>query len=54
MLKQPRIRLPSWLSDFKILYVLKLLVVNSIVVTVIILNVIRLLKPVPVVTEIKS
>jgi hypothetical protein len=47
-------RLPSWLSNFKILYGLKLLAVNSIVVTVIILNVIRLLKPVPVVTEIKS
>ena len=47
-------RLPSWLSDFKILYHLKLLFVNSIAVTVIILNVIRLLKPVPVVTDIES
>jgi len=47
-------RLPSWLSEFKILYHLKLLFVNSIAVTVIILNVIRLLKPVPVVTDIES
>ena len=47
-------RLPSWLSDFKILYHLKLLFVNSIAVTVIILNVIRCLKPVPVVTDIES
>jgi len=47
-------RLPSWLSNFKILYHLKLLFVNSIAVTVIILNVIRLLKPVPVVTDIES
>ena len=37
-------RLPSWLSDFKILYNLKLLVVNSIAVTMIILNVRRSLK----------
>ena len=41
-------RLPSWLSNFKLLYNLKLLVVNSVAVTVIILNVISLLKPVPV------
>jgi hypothetical protein len=44
-------RLPSWLSNFKLLYNLKLLVVNSVAVTVIILNVISLLKPVPVVAE---
>ena len=42
-------RLPSWLSNLKLLYNLKLLVVNSVAVTVIILNVISLLKPVPVV-----
>ena len=47
-------RLPSWLSNFKLLYNLKLLVVNSVAVTMIILNVIRLLKPVPVVTEMNS
>ena len=47
-------RLPYWLSDFKVLYRLKLVFVNSIAVTVIILNVIRLLKPVPVVTDIES
>ena len=34
-------RLPSWLSNFKLLYNLKLLVVNSVAVTVIILNVRR-------------
>ena len=37
-------RLPSWLSNFKLLYNLKLLVVNSIAVTMIILNVRRSLK----------
>ena len=47
-------RLPSWLSNFKLLYNLKLLVVNSVAVTVIILNVISLLKPVPVVAEMES
>ena len=47
-------RLPYWLSDFKVLYRLKLVFVNSIAVTVIILNVIRCLKPVPVVTDIES
>ena len=47
-------RLPYWLSDFKVLYRLKLFFVNSIAVTVIILNVIRCLKPVPVVTDIES
>ena len=31
-------RLPSWLSNFKLLYNLKLLVVNSVAVTAIILN----------------
>ena len=31
-------RLPSWLSNFKLLYNLKLLVVNSVAVTMIILN----------------
>jgi len=34
-------RLPSWLSNFKLLYNLKLLVVNSVAVTTIILNVRR-------------
>ena len=47
-------RLPLWLSNFKLLYNLKLLIVNSVAVTVIILNVIRLLKPVPVMTEMNS
>lgn len=47
-------RLPSWLSNFKLLYSLKLLVVNSIAVSVIILNVKRLLKSVPLVTDIES
>ena len=47
-------RLPLWLSNFKLLYNLKLLIVNSVAVTVIIINVIRLLKPVPVVTEMNS
>jgi hypothetical protein len=47
-------RLPLWLSNFKLLYNLKLLVVNSVAVTVIILNVISLLKPVPVVAEMES
>ena len=47
-------RLPSWLSNFKLLYNLKLLVVNSVAVTVLILNVISLLMPVPVVAEMES
>ena len=34
-------RLPSWLSNFKLIYNLKLLFVNSVAVTVIILNVQR-------------
>jgi len=34
-------RLPSWLSNFKLLYNLKLLVVNTVAVTAIILNVQR-------------
>ena len=36
-------RLPSWLSNFKLLYNLKLLVVNSAAVTMIILNIRRIL-----------
>ena len=36
-------RLPSWLSNFKLLYNLKLLVVNSVAVAVIILNIRRIL-----------
>ena len=36
-------RLPSWLSNFKLLYNLKLLVVNSVAVTMIILNIRRIL-----------
>ena len=47
-------RLPSWLFNFKLLYNLKLLVVNSIAVTVIILNVRRSRKLVSDVAEIES
>jgi len=47
-------RLPSWLSNFKLLYNLKLLVVNSIAVTAIILNIRRSLKLVFVAAEIES
>ena len=47
-------RLPSWLSNFKLLYNLKLLVVNSIAVTAIILNIRRSLKLVSVAAEIES
>jgi hypothetical protein len=36
-------RLPSWISNFKLLYNLKLLVVNSVAVAVIILNIRRIL-----------
>ena len=47
-------RLPSWLSNFKLLYNLKLLVVNSVAVTMIILNVRRTRKPVSDAAEIES
>ena len=36
-------RLPLWLSNFKLLYNLKLLIVNSVAATVIILNIRRIL-----------
>jgi hypothetical protein len=47
-------RLPSWISNFKLLYNLKLLVVNSVAVTVIIFNVQRSRKLVSDVAEIES
>ena len=47
-------RLPSWLSHFKLIYNLKLLVVNSGAVTAIILNIRSSLKLVSVAAEIES
>ena len=47
-------RLPSWLSNFKLIYNLKLLVVNTVAVTAIILNVQRSRKLVSDAAEIES
>ena len=47
-------RLPSWLSNFKLIYNLKLLVVNTVAVTAIILNVQRSRKLVSDAAKIES